>query len=314
MAPPVLVAVVSWNTRELLDQCLASLAAPALAGQVSVTVVDNDSDDGSIEMAAERHPWATTLPAGRNLGFGAAVNLAVAQGPGCDWVMPMNADAALEPGALEALLAAGAADPGAGAIAPRLILPDGTTQHSAHPFPTLGFGVLFNLGLHRLHRRVGDRLCLEGFWDPERARRVPWAIGACTLVRREAWDVIDGFDPALWLYAEDLDMGWRLRRAGWQTRYEPSARVRHASEAATGQAFDDPATRWQAATYEWLARRRGPALARAIAAVNVAGALARWLVRIPLARVRPRRFAYSRDTWRAWTRRHAQGLRARAPR
>ncbi len=89
-------------------------------------------------------------------------------------------------------------------------------------------------------------MCLEGAWDPQRPRRVPWAVGAFLLVRRPAWDAIGGFDPAQWLYAEDLDLGWRLARAGWATRYEPRARVRHHESAATGQAWgsDERTARW----------------------------------------------------------------------
>jgi N-acetylglucosaminyl-diphospho-decaprenol L-rhamnosyltransferase len=78
------------------------------------------------------------------------------------------------------------------------------------------------------------------------------------------------------MYAEDLDLGWRLARAGWHTRYEPAARVRHHAAAATAQAWGEERTaRWQKATYAWMLRRRGPARTKAAAALNVGGALAR---------------------------------------
>lgn len=283
-APLVAVAVVSWNTRDLLARCLGSLEAEARAGRAEVWVVDNGSRDGSPELVAERFPWARLEQPGENLGFGRAVNR-VAERTSAPWLAPANADIALRPGALDALLAAAAADPGAGALAPRLVLPDGSTQHSVFAFPTIPFTAAFALGLPRLSARLADRLCVPGGWNPERARRVPWAVGAFLLVRRAAWEAAGGFDPAQWMYAEDLDLGWRLARAGWATRYVPHAVVEHHESAAARQAWGEERTdRWQAATYEWMRRRRGPARTRAVAALNVLGAWQsaerrRWAVR-----------------------------------
>ena len=91
----------------------------------------------------------------------------------------------------------------------------------------------FNLGLPRVVPGLGDRLCLEGYWDPERAARRSRGRSApsCSL-RRAAFDAVGGFDERQWMYAEDLELGWRLHDAGWATRYEPGARVLHADGAA----------------------------------------------------------------------------------
>ena len=273
MSEPVTAAVVAWNTRELLLRCLAAFEPEAEAGRVAVWVVDNASADRCAPAARERFPWARVVESRENLGFGRSVNL-VAEQTRSPWLIAANADTAPEPGALAALLAAGAADPRAGALAPRLILPDGSTQHSAFAFPTLAVLALFHLGL--LRGALGDRLCVEGRWNPDRARRVPWAVGAFLLLRRTAWEQAGGFDPRQWLYAEDVDLAWRLRRAGWATRHVPEARVLHESAASTGALWGEERTlRWQAATYEWLRRRRGPLTARAAWALNVAGAEAR---------------------------------------
>jgi GT2 family glycosyltransferase len=142
---------------------------------------------------------------------------------------------------------------------------------------------------------------------------VPWAIGAFLLVRRAAWDAVGGFDPEQWMYAEDLDLGWRLHRAGWATRYEPRAVVDHHEAAATAQAWGEERTeRWQRATYAWMLRRRGLARTRAAAAMNVAGAAARWAALAPAARAQPARFAHKRAAQRRWMRAHASGLAPRA--
>jgi N-acetylglucosaminyl-diphospho-decaprenol L-rhamnosyltransferase len=261
----ITVAIVSWNTRDLLRVCLASLPPGP-----EVWVVDNGSSDGSVAMVRTEYPNARLVTSERNLGFGGAINLVAARSGASELLLCANADVALRPGALEALTAALERDPGAAAAAPRLVLPDGAVQHSAFAFPTVPATALFVLGL------AGDRLCTPGRWDMTRARRVPWAIGACLLVRRSAYEAVGGFDERQWMYAEDLDLGWRLRRAGWATRYEPRAVVDHVSSASTAQAFGDTRVeRWQRATYAWVLRRRGALALRVVAALHVAGAAAR---------------------------------------
>ena len=288
MSAEVCVAVVSWNTRDALERCLRSLEPDVRSGLAEVRVVDNGSSDGSPELVREHFGWAALEEPGENLGYGPAVNL-VAEGTDTPWLVASNADVEPEPGALARLLAAGR-ESGAGAVAPRLILPDGSTQHSVYGFANYPGLIAFNSGLYRLVPGLGDRLLIEGHWDPSRPRVVPWALGAFLVIRREAFDMAGGFDPAQWLYAEDVDLGWRLRRNGWKTLYEPAARVRHASGAAARQAFgEEPYERWMAATYDWMERRRGRTRRRATAAINLGGSLLR------------------RD--RAWARVHRRALR-----
>jgi N-acetylglucosaminyl-diphospho-decaprenol L-rhamnosyltransferase len=310
MPAPVTIAIVSWNTRELLARCLDSLAPEAEAGRAEVWVVDNASQDGSPELVAESYPWARLVASEENLGFGRAVNL-VARQTSSPWLASANADVALRPGALDALIAAGEGDPRAGAIAPRLVLPDGSTQHSVFAFPTITYSLLLAVAAFRFSRTVGDRLAFPGHWDTERARRVPWAIAAFLLFRREAWEQVGGFDERQWMYAEDLDIGWRLRESGWATRYEPRAHVDHESAASTTQQFGpELAPHWQRSTYGFIARRRGVAYARAVAALNLLGALWRW-ARVALRSLRdPRADPVLRGAYWRWVLVHFEALRA----
>jgi GT2 family glycosyltransferase len=265
----IAVAVVSWNTRDLLRDCLASFADEP---QAQVWVVDNASTDGSAEMVRKEFPDVQLVALDENAGFGPAVNLVAAR-TATPFFAPANADIALRPGALRELLAAAERAPRAGILAPRLELPSGETQHSVYAFPTLPFTLAFNTGVAN---RYGDRLCLEGHWNPDREREVDWALGAFLVVRREAWDAAGGFDEQQWMYAEDLDLGWRVARAGFTTRYVPTARVRHHASAATTQAWGDERTlRWLRSTYAWQLRRRGLILTRATALINMLGAYAR---------------------------------------
>jgi GT2 family glycosyltransferase len=282
----VVVAVVSWNTRDLLDRCLQSLEHAAQQGLAEVWVVDNGSSDGSVEMVRERHGWVRLVETGENLGYGRAINL-VAERTSSPWFALSNADIALRHGALEALLEAGGRDPGAGVIAPRLILPDGTTQHSAWAFPTVPATIVQNVGSRLAGPELSDRLALHGAWDSDRARRVPWAVGAFLLVRREAWDATGGFDAGQWMSAEDLDLGWRMREAGWATRYEPRAVIDHEESAATKQVWgSDLAIHWQRCAYAWMLRRRGRTRTATVGVLNLLGSVARYVLRLALARGR----------------------------
>ena len=303
----MVVAVVSWNTRDLLDRCLRALRPSVDAGLAEVWVVDNASADGSPGLVRERHPWARLVEPGENLGYGRAVNL-VASRTASPWLAASNADVALRPGALERLVTAGAADPRAGVVAPRLVLPDGSTQQTVWGLPTVPMTVAQNAGGRVLGRRLGARLALRGAWDPARGRRVPWAVGAFLLVRRTAWDEVGGFDPELWLSAEDLDLGWRMHRAGWATRYEPAAVADHELSAASGAVWgDDLPFHWQRCAYAWMLRRRGRARTAAIGALNVAGAGVRLAAYAALSPVKPHLRGRLRPQAK-WTLVHAYGL------
>jgi GT2 family glycosyltransferase len=306
----VAIAVVSWNTRALLHRCLHSIEPEVRAGRAVAWVIDNASSDGSAEMVASSFPWVELIASAENLGFGPAVN-AVAERTDSPWIAIANADTELSGSALATLLAAGARDPAIGIVAPRLVLPDGTTQHSAYAFPKLGFVLAFNLGAGGISRRLAERMLLEGSWKGDRPRSVGWALGAFLLVRRAAWDAAGGFDPAQWMYAEDLDLGWRVAKAGWRTWFEPAAAVRHHGAAATSQLWgDDRDIRWQRSTYAWMLRRRGGTITRSYGLINTAGAGARFLFYSLLAPARRRDWALRRRQSLRWTKLHVRNLLA----
>jgi GT2 family glycosyltransferase len=274
-------------------------------------VVDNGSTDGSREMVRFDHKWAELIEPDENLGFGRAVNLASRQSMS-PWLAAANADIELRPGALEALVNAGEGAPEAGAIAPRLVLADGSTQHSVHRFPSPGLAALSGFGIYRLSARLGDELCIDGYWNPDRRRQVDWAHGAFLLIRRACFDQVGGFDESQWMYAEDIDIAWRLARAGHPVRYEPSAKVRHAVSASALAAFGswESDRRKYAASYGWLERRRGVVTARLTAGISVAGELVRFLVFSLMALVAPGRWRRPKDRARRYLALHRIGLRS----
>ena len=277
-SPKVAVAIVSYNTRDLLDACLTSLIEAHESGLAQVWVVDNGSTDGSPEMVADRHGWVQLVRPESNIGFGAAVNL-VAAHTDTPWIAPANADVRVTDRALATLVETGESDLAAGAVAPRLILPDGSTQPSIQIFPDLGSTVLRLSRIARFVPAVGRRLHLSSFWDPDRRAEGPWATGAFLIIRRAAFEQAGGFDETIWLYGEDLELGWRLHEEGWTTVYEPAAVVFHDHSVASTAAFGDQLLdRSVGASYDWLARRRGVPQTRAIARLELADARARLVV------------------------------------
>lgn len=307
------MAVVSWNTKELLRACLGSLAPDADGGLASVWVVDNGSSDGSPAMVREEFEWVGLIEPDENLGFGRAVNL-VAERTDEPWIAPANADIELSPGALASLLEAAQRHPEAGAMTPRLVMPDGRTQHSVHSFPRVRLGLALQSGATSWMPGLGDRLMIDGRWNPERAREVEWAHGAFMVVRRVAFERVGGFDADQWMYAEDIDICWRLAEAGWQTRYEPGSVVRHEVAASTRQAFaDDRERRHLTAGFDWMVKRQGIGKAKAYALVNSIGsafrAVALWLP----AKLAPARFDRPQKRYAAYARAHGT-LAKRRPR
>ncbi|HEX3394278.1 MAG TPA: glycosyltransferase family 2 protein [Acidimicrobiales bacterium] len=218
----VSAVVVNYNTRAYLLRCVASLRAD---GVQEIVVVDNDSDDGS-QAALAAVDDATFVPSGANLGFGSAANIGVAATSG-RLLLIMNPDAVVLPGAVPALAAALDADGGLAVVGPRVENPDGTCYPSARRFPALGVAVGHAfLGLVRPDNRFTRRYKMLDV-DRDRAADVDWVSGTCMLARRPAFEAVGGFDEAYFMYVEDVDLCWRLHRAGWRVGYEPRARVVH---------------------------------------------------------------------------------------
>lgn len=267
--PAITIAVVSWNTRELLGECLVSMQDDVEKGLVEVHVYDNASADGSADMVAERFPWARLTRGVDNLGYGTAVNRVAAESK-AEWIAPANADIRLTDGAIRAMLAEGDADPQTGILAPRLVLPDGSTQDSLGSFYTARRAFVHLMQVSRFSRRVG--LWLTPALDQETARRVDWVAGAFLLVRAAAYREAGGFDESQWMYAEDVDLCWRLGRQGWSTRYVPQACVRHEHSAAADKAFgrENVEARQQMAMWGWSVMRRGRLRTAAAALITFA--------------------------------------------
>jgi len=225
--------VVNHDAGDLLTDCVTSLLADRSAGgPPEVVVVDNDSTDGSPDALALTLPDVPVIRPRANLGYARAANLGIAA-TRAPVVAVLNPDTCLDPGSAAAVLARFAADRTVAACGPRVRNPDGSTYPSARRIPTVadavGHGIL---GLFRPGNPFTRRY-RELDADPAAPRDVDWISGAAVFLRRAALDDVGGWNERYFMYVEDVELCWRLRRGGWRVVYEPEAGVVHVQGVST---------------------------------------------------------------------------------
>jgi N-acetylglucosaminyl-diphospho-decaprenol L-rhamnosyltransferase len=223
------VIIVSWNVRPLLRRCLSSVmegcARDALACEI--IVVDNASTDGSPGMVREHFPSVQLIASDSNLGFTKGNNVGVAESRG-RYILLLNPDAEVTKDALGTMVSYMDAHGDVGALGPKVLFPDGRTQSSRRRFPTMLTAFLESTILQQWfsHNRVlSHYYMLDRNEDEE--QDVDWVIGACLLIRRQAWEQVGPLDEGFFMYSEELDWCQRAKRAGWRVAYLPSAAVTH---------------------------------------------------------------------------------------
>jgi N-acetylglucosaminyl-diphospho-decaprenol L-rhamnosyltransferase len=248
------VVIVSWNTLELLGQCLASVTGdPELAirgpnapgGEPSsvdtgsrtlcteILVLDNASTDGSPAMVRERFPWVCLIESQTNLGFAAGNNLALRKAMGAH-ILLLNPDTVVTQGAIARLWHVLAAHPKGGIAGGQLLNADGSPQMSYGAFPSLWTELpLINRRLQPVRRRTqidapDARLAVQA---------VDWVSGACLMIKQEVMQQIGPLDESFWMYTEETDWCYRARAAGWEVLFVPEAQITHLARAASRQRF-----------------------------------------------------------------------------
>ncbi|MHB2023043.1 MAG: glycosyltransferase family 2 protein [Mycobacteriales bacterium] len=231
------VGVVTWNTRELSATGLRRLMDSEQGVPFRLLVHDNASTDGTGELIAAVVPEAEVEVADLNSGYAAGVN-ALMRRSQAGHVLILNGDACPRPGALGQLLTAARQHPQAAVVAPKLLRPDGTVEHSTYPFPSLPVAALFATGLRSLlPHRWAEAWCLDDDWTHSRSRWVDWAMGAAWLIPRVAYEVVGPLDESFFMYGEDVEWCWRARQKGLRTWFESSAVVEHLGNASGRLAF-----------------------------------------------------------------------------
>jgi O-antigen biosynthesis protein len=235
----VSVVMVTYQSARHIGPCLDSLLRTAQLLLKDCVVVDNASTDGSAQAVKTNYAWVTLLENSENLGFSRAVNQGIRQSRG-EFVLIVNPDTVFEPDAVAELALFLTHRRPAAACGPKIVGPDGTFRRSSRRgFPTPLNSLGYLTGLDRLfphsraiggYQRRGLSEDLEVITDS--------LSGSCMMVRRECFDGVQGFDEDYFLFGEDIDLCWKLKQAGFEIWYVPSARVMHVKGASMGFAPD----------------------------------------------------------------------------
>jgi GT2 family glycosyltransferase len=222
----VAVLIVNYNSAGHLSHCLQALARQEVGGFRTI-VVDNASTDASADAIERDFPWAQLVRLGRNLGFAAGNNVAAAHAADCDWFITLNPDAFPEPGWLKALLRAAHEHPQYAMFQAKLMTDADRTILD-------GAGDVYHVS--GLHWREAHMCPATEIYEQPREIFSPCAAAA--MYRRDAFEQAHGFDEDFFCYAEDVDLGFRLRLVGHRALYVPDAVVYHVGSASTGRRSD----------------------------------------------------------------------------
>ncbi len=272
--------VINYNTREDLRRCLLSLEERL--GRLPVVVVDNGSSDGSQEMVREEFPWVRLVENPGNPGYSSACNAGI-RASDRPYPFILNSDVEFVEGGIEALVAYMDAHPEVGALGPLVLNSDGTRQMSCRRFPSMVenvvHGFLGEIWPDNPFTRSYQMKDLEG----EVPREVDWVSGAAMLLRREAVERVGGFDEAYFMYVEDVDLCWRLRRAGYRVVYHPGFRLVHHIGRTSSQRSTRMLYEHHRSMFIFFRRRYPGPLGMLLAPVILLGLAARfsltWLLR-----------------------------------
>lgn len=282
-SPDVSVIIVNWNTADTLVECLRSVEQEAARVALDVFVVDNASSDDSVASVQRDFPQATLIVNVQNVGFAAANNqaLRLAQGR---YLLLLNPDTVVRPGALRTLADVMDAHPEAGFAGPHLLNADGSTQPSARPLPTVWSELRAIVAVG--HARGAER-DLGRSGASTRPQEVGWVSGACLLIRQETVQRIGLLDEEFFLYFEETDWCTRARRQGWKGFYVPQADVVHHGMASTAGRVEPVLVRaYFNSRMHYFRKHDGPLTCLVLRGALLASSLAKLIVLAALGVVR----------------------------
>jgi len=217
------IAVVSYNTRDMLLACLQSVQDRTAGVDYEVIVVDNDSRDGSVDAVRERFPHMTVIANTENVGFAKACNQAAVVSSG-RYLLLLNSDTVMQAGTLQAMAVCLEQHLDIGAVSCLQRDEQGRTVQSCFPFPSIRDHVRHAEDLPVVIRRLFGTLSPM---DLAQSQDVEWANGACLMVRKAVFDRLGGLDERFFMYFEDVDFCLRVQQLGYRVRYVAESEVVH---------------------------------------------------------------------------------------
>jgi N-acetylglucosaminyl-diphospho-decaprenol L-rhamnosyltransferase len=225
----VSISVVSYNTHDLLADCLRSISAATPNLTYEVIVVDNASADGSADMVATEFPDVQLVRNSENRGFAAANNQALSRARG-RYVLLLNSDARLRPGAVDELAGFLDGHLTVGVVGGQLFNADGSFQSSYFDYPNWISELLLLTGIS--HWLMGPLYPSHTETESRAQQSVDWVSGALFMVRRQAIAEVGPLDEDYFMYSEEVDLCFRMRRRGWGVAYLPQAQALHIAAAS----------------------------------------------------------------------------------
>lgn len=217
----VSVVIVTRSNRKYLEPCLASLIGPPFRHTYDVVIVDNGSTDGTQDWLKATYPVVALIDNGANVGLSRACNQGIAASTG-RYVLLLNDDTLVTAEALDGMVDFLDRTPEAGAVGGRLMNDDGTVQACYNSFSTLREEAL-------IATRLGEALWpgYPSVMDATEVARVDWICSACIMLRRAALDQVGLLDEEYFIYGDEVDLQYRLQKAGWGVYFLPGADTLH---------------------------------------------------------------------------------------
>ena len=252
----VSIIIASWNTRDILRDCLASIYKETNGFPFEVIVVDNGSTDGSAQMVKTEFPQALLIANSENRGYAGANNqgMAIAKGR---YVLLLNSDTLMRDTTLGKMISFADAHPEAGVMGCRVLNPDGTLQSSCFSFPCLLNMFLMATYLQKLfprNRFFGRERML--WFDWSQTCEVDVVVGCFMLVRRDAIEQVGTMDERLFMYCEETDWCYRLKQAGFKILYTPCAEIIHLERGSSKQMQPEMTLQLRASTLFFFKKHR----------------------------------------------------------
>ena len=232
------IVIVSYNTKDLLRECLQTVQTEAAGISTEIILVDNSSSDGSPQMVETEFPTVKVIRSVINLGFGAANNLALEAAQG-RYIVLLNSDAFLSTGSLRIARDRMDAHPRAALAGARLVGRDFSWQPSARMFPHVLSDALVMTGLAAKYPKSRFFGHFDRTWaDPLQPSQADWVPGAFSIIRAEVLDTIGFFDPRFFMYGEEVDLCRRIKNGGYEIWYWPDIVVTHIGGESSRQMRD----------------------------------------------------------------------------
>jgi N-acetylglucosaminyl-diphospho-decaprenol L-rhamnosyltransferase len=239
MRPELTIAIVLYNSAETLPDCVRSIRGELDNGFAELIAVDNASPDGAVAVLRAEFPAAQVVEMDGNRGFAAGVNAALARARGRYWLL-LNPDVRAPAGGLRALVEWMDAHPGLGVASPEIVDLDGRWEEPGRALPSVARVLLRLSRLHRLlPADVRRRIFRGSYWTSGDQLNAGWVPGTAMIVRPAAVSTVGLMREELFMYGEDVEWCWRMRRAGWRVGVCSSTTFVHGTSSSARRTFSE---------------------------------------------------------------------------